>query len=79
MAVNHAVAQCRSSYLPLQKQSGALHRKTSPYYAESHSIFPEYIHTEGTICSVHALAFFVQTYSQDFLLNKTRAYPGPEQ
>jgi hypothetical protein len=66
MAVHHAVAQCRSLYLPLQNQSGALQRRTSPYYAESHSIFPEYIHAEGTICSAHALAFFVQTYFQDF-------------
>jgi hypothetical protein len=65
MGVNHAVAQRRSSCLPLQKQSGALHRKTSPYYAEYHRLIPEYIHTEGTICSVHALAFFVKTYFQD--------------
>jgi hypothetical protein len=75
MAFNHAVAQFRSLYLPLQNQSGALNRKSSPYYSESHSIFPEYIHIEGTICSVHALAFFVQTYFQDLLLNKSIQEP----
>jgi hypothetical protein len=46
-------------------------------YIISYLILPEYIHTEGTNCSVHVLGFLVQTSFQYFLFNKSRPILAP--
>ena len=42
-------------------------------------VFPDYVSTEGTICSVHAMMLFIQTYFHDLLVHKSIPAPKDNQ